>query len=221
MRRDSLNLGAGVFTPGPNRAMPLQHEFKFGDKVQHTGKPEWGSGVVSAAVAAVQDGKPCQRLTVRFERAGIKTLSTAFATLRPAEETPEIARALAESENEILGASGDKRVEEIMTGLPDPATDPFASLAGRMKATLGLFRFSDQAGSLIDWAAAQSGLKDPLSKFNRHQLEEFFRRFEVNRDTHLAKLAAEMRRKEPRELPVLVKDAPPAAQRVLRRESAR
>jgi len=201
--------------------MPLQHEFKFGDKVLHTAKPEWGTGVVTAAVAATQDGKPCQRLTIRFDRAGIKTLSTAFATLRPAEDAPEIARALAESENDILGAAGEKRVEEIMTGLPEPATDPFASLPGRLKATLSLFRFSDQAGSLIDWAAAQSGLKDPLSRFNRHELEQFFRRFEVNRDSHLAKLASEIRRKHPNELPVLIKDAPPAAQRVLRRESAR
>jgi hypothetical protein len=201
--------------------MPLQHEFKFGDKVVHTGKPEWGSGVVSAAVSAVQDGKPCQRLTIRFERAGIKTLSTAFATLRSADDQPEITRALAGAENDILGPSSKERVEEIMTGLPEPATDPFASLASRIRATLGLFRFSDQPGSLIDWAAAQSGLKDPLSRFNRHELEQFFRRFETNRDNNLAKLASEIRRKQPGELPVLVKDAPPAAQRVLRRENAR
>jgi hypothetical protein len=205
----------------PVASIALQHQFKFGDKVVHTGKPEWGSGVVSAAVGAVQDGKPCQRLTIRFDRAGIKTLSTAFATLRPAEEAPEISKALAETESDILGPSGKERVEEIMTGLPEPATDPFASLAARIKATLNLYRFSDQAGSLIDWAAAQCGLKDPLSRFNRHELEQFFRRFEVNRDAHLAKLAAEIRRKQPADLPALVRDAPPAAQKVLRRESAR
>lgn len=201
--------------------MPLQHEYKFGDRVVHTGKPEWGSGVVSAAVAQVQDGKACQRLTIRFERAGVKTLSTAFATLRPADEAPEITRALAETENDMLGPSGEKRVEEIMTGLPEPATDPFASFASRFRATLGLFRFSDDPGSLIDWAAAQSGLKDPLSRFNRHELEQFFQRFRMNRDNHLAKLASDIRRKQPGDLPALTRDAPPAAQRVLRRENAR
>ncbi|MGP1310316.1 MAG: DUF3553 domain-containing protein [Phycisphaerales bacterium] len=199
----------------------MQHEYKFGDKVVHTGKPEWGSGVVSAAVAQVQDGKACQRLTIRFERAGIKTLSTAFATLKPADQAPEITRALAETENDILGPSSKERVEEIMSGLPEPATDPFASLASRFRATLNLYRFSDDAGSLVDWAAAQSGLKDPLSRFNRHELEQFFRRFQINRDNHLAKLASEIKRKQPGDLPVLTKEAPPGAQKVLRRESAR
>src|SRR5690606_31174171 len=141
------------FAPGPPRAMPLQHECKFGDKVLHTAKPEWGTGGVTAAVAATQDGKPCQRLPIRFDRAGTKTLSTAFATLRPAEDAPEMAPSRAESKTAILGAAGEKPVEETVAGLPEPATEPFARLPARLKAALSLLRFSDQAGSLIDWAA--------------------------------------------------------------------
>lgn len=208
----------------------MHQQFKFGDRVLHTGKPEWGSGVVTGAEAAMQDGKACQRLTIRFERAGIKTLSTAFATLKSADDAPEIDRVFAAggsangsgaNADDPLAGYNDKRIEEIMSGLPEPATDPFASFASRLKATLGLYRFSDQAGSLIDWAAAQSGLKDPLSRFNRHQLEQYFKRFEIARDQHLAKLASEIRRKDPAVLAAGSKDAPPAAQRVLRRESAR
>lgn len=50
--------------------------------------PEWGPGTVTRVQAAAHEGKPCQRLTIRFERAGLKTLSTAFAVLVPADERP-------------------------------------------------------------------------------------------------------------------------------------
>jgi hypothetical protein len=50
--------------------------------VVHAGKPEWGVGVVSSAQNVTQDGKPSQRLTIRFERAGLKTVSTAVASIR-------------------------------------------------------------------------------------------------------------------------------------------
>ena len=64
--------------------------------------------------------------------------------------------------------------DEVMARLPEAATDPFSGLEARLKATLGLYRFTDQGGSLLDWAAAQSGLKDPLSEFSRHDLERHF-----------------------------------------------
>jgi hypothetical protein len=60
-----------------------------GDRVIHTGKPEWGVGAIEIASAAVENGAPCQRLRVRFDRVGSKTLSTAFATLKAADGPPE------------------------------------------------------------------------------------------------------------------------------------
>ena len=66
--------------------------FEIGDRVLHASKPEWGVGHIARASAETHEGRPVQRLTVRFERAGVKTLSTAHAVLRPApSESPSIA----------------------------------------------------------------------------------------------------------------------------------
>ncbi len=201
--------------------MSTQHDFKFGDRIVHTDKPEWGSGVVSAAVPAIQDGKRCQRLTVRFERAGIKTLSTAFAHLRPADQEPAIEQAIVTSNSDWLSDVGSKRVQEIMTSLPEAANDPFASLESRLKATLALFRFSPSGGALIDWAAAQCGLKDPLSRFSRHELEEYYRRYEFARAEHLRKLLSEAHRAEPKIAPALLAGANDAARAAVRKSDYR
>lgn len=197
------------------------HPFQFGDRVRHADKPEWGDGVVTEAVPGIQDGKPCQRVTVRFERAGVKTLSTAYARLRPAADDPVIQEALHLASTDWLGEVGMKGAKEVMGRLPEEVTDPFASLESRLKATLGLFRFSAVGGPLIDWAAAQSGLKDPLSKFNRHELEEHYKRFEAARDQHLRKLLAEAQRADPGMISRLVAQAPPAARNAVRRADVR
>ncbi len=196
-------------------------QYHFGDRLFHADRPEWGEGTVTAAVAGVQDGKACQRLTVRFERAGIKTLSTAHAQLRKADEQPVIAGALAKASTDWLSDLGAKEVQEVMTRLPEPATDPFASLGVRLKATLSLYRFGRVGGGLIDWAAAQSGLKDPLAKFNRHELEAFYKRFESNLDQHLKRLLFEAHKKEPGLLQVAMVDAPQPARDAVRRLDGR
>lgn len=67
--------------------------FAKGESVFHAGKPEWGPGDVISAEGHAHEGKPCQRLTIRFARAGLKTISTAFADLRPASEAPLAAMA--------------------------------------------------------------------------------------------------------------------------------
>lgn len=197
--------------------MSAEHELKFGDRVIHADKPEWGSGVVSAAVPAIQDGKRCQRVTVRFERAGVKTLSTAFAHLRPADESPEIEQAIVTSNTGWLSDVGTKQVQEIMTRLPEAANDPFASMAARLKATLNLYRFSSTGGALMDWAAAQSGLKDPLSRFSRHELEEFFKRWEFTRAEHAKRLMGEAQRSDPKLVHEALAAAPEPARQALRR----
>lgn len=197
-------------------------QFAFGDRIIHTGRPEWGEGVVTAAQPATQDGKPCQRVTVRFDRVGIKTLSTALAPLQRKDATHEIHAALANArEGEWLSEVGSKQVQEIMTRLPERAVDPFASLESRLKATLELFRFAPTGGALIDWAAAQTGLKDPLARFNRHDLEEFFTRFAIARDQHLKRLLAEGKKQDPQMVARVTSAAPREAQLVVRRLDAR
>lgn len=201
----------------------MVREWSFGDRVVHAKRPEWGSGVVTAAQKIVHEGTPCQRLTIRFDRAGVKTLSTAVAELIPASEAPSLSPVNGHgSGGTDLDAVWRDRLaggspEEVMARLPEAATDPFSSLEARLKATLALYRFTDQGGSLLDWAAAQSGLKDPLSEFSRHDLERLFQRFAFARDEHLKKLVQEMRKKDPTALQVVLRTAPPTANQALRR----
>jgi hypothetical protein len=212
--------------------------WNVGDRVVHTGKPEWGSGVINSATRTTQDGKPCQMLNVRFDRAGLKTISTAFANLIPADDVsamsfaPEIASTPAATNGttshaakakeddfaaRLMGAAGAADIRAQMAKLPDPATDPFSTPLDRLKATLNLYRFQPTGGSLLDWAAMQSGLSDPLSRFNRHELEKFFESFVISRDGHLRKTLAEARKADPNGAGALVKQAPAAAQQALRR----
>lgn len=198
----------------------MVREWSFGDRVVHAKRPEWGAGVVTAAQKIVHEGTPCQRLTIRFDRAGVKTLSTAVAELVSAADGPVLAppaQSEADADAGWLSRLSGKSPEEMMSRLPEAATDPFSSLEARLKATLALYRFTDQGGSLLDWAAAQSGLKDPLSEFSRHDLERLFQRFAFVRDEHLKKLVQEMRKKDPTVLQVVLRAAPPTASQALRR----
>jgi len=224
-------------------AMSSTKQWASGDKIVHCSKPEWGTGVITAAAGSQHEGKPCQSLTVRFDRAGIKVLSTAFAHLmdaelapslhrapplptpQPSAPTPSIASSRAQGPASILEideasplVARDPR--EIMTRLPEIATDPFTTPAARLKATLAIYRFTPTGSSLLDWAAVQSGLADPMSRFNRHELERFFEAFAVVRDNHLKKLVIEIKRTDPSLLSQTASQAPPAAKLVLRRLDA-
>lgn len=194
----------------------MAHEWSKGDRLIHASKPEWGTGHVLEAAAAVEDGAPCQRLTVRFERAGMKTLSTAFADLSPAPDTPAVGEEMA-SADPLAAALNSAPVGEIMTRLPERVTDPFISYKDRLKATLDLYRFSEGGASLLDWACMQTGLKDPLSRFNRHELEQWFGRFRMEVDQHLRRLVRDIRKQEPETLEAATAAASPAARQALRR----
>lgn len=195
-------------------------EWKFGDRLVHAAKPEWGIGQVSAAEATQQDGKRCQRVTVRFERGGVKTLSTAFADLRPADSAGFPMVAAEEPTDPLALAAETQSINEAMSKIPEAATDPFTSARKRLEATLNLYRFSDTGGALIDWAVMQSGMKDPLSRFSRHDLERLFARYQISVDNHLRKLVREMRRSEPETVTQLIASALPAAKAALRRVDA-
>lgn len=195
----------------------LTKQFAFGDKVVHTGRPEWGTGTVSAAAPDTQEGKACQRLTVRFERAGIKTLSTGVAALIPASDAPAMVAAEANPTDPLMGGAGEKTARELMLKLPDACTDPFQPPRVRIESTAKLYRFNEHGGSLIDWAAAQSGLKDPMTRFNRHELEDLFKRWAMVRDEHLKKLVWEMKKQDPVGLSLAVKGATGKAQALMKR----
>jgi hypothetical protein len=240
-----------------------QDKFQIGDRVLHPRKPEWGVGTVASAAGAVHEGSPCQRLSIRFDRAGLKTITTAFVNLRRAskadsvitESKPATASGPASGSASGGGFSsgygtgsgygsgygsghgsggGDgsgrdpfgpppshglptepRELRRKMTGIPDDAVDPFQTDAARLRAVLGLYRFEPTPGSLIDWAAAQSGLSDPLSHFSRHELEEYFGDFRRNLDKALAKAVADAARVPADELRTIAQNAPPLGQRAL------
>lgn len=192
-------------------------EWKLGDRVYHAGRPEWGAGEIRGAEAAKENGKAVQRLTVRFSRAGVKTLSTAYADLRPADEMPDLD---ADAPPEILAPTHVTVSLDKMISLPEGATDPFKSKRSRLEHTLGLYRFTGSGASLVDWAAMQSGLPDPLSRFNRHELEQFFERFRQTLEVHARRLVADLRKEDPLAMAELARSAPAPAQQALKRLTA-
>ncbi len=193
--------------------------WKSGDWVMHSGRPEWGSGQVSTAETLVQNGQKCQRLVVRFDRAGTKTLSTAYADLRASVAGGKASYAETKpAEDEPLTAAFDlAQVVKALSGVPEAATDPFVSLPKRVETTLNLYRFTGTGSSLLDWAAMQTGLKDPLSAFNRHELEQHFQTFRTNVEVHLRKVWRDLRRADPAAASKLEAAAPPDARYALRR----
>ncbi len=188
-----------------------------GDRVRHAGRPEWGLGKVQSAEAAVLDGKHCQRVVVAFERVGTRTLSTAFADLRSAEDAVPVSNDRPDASDPLAMRMDQLPAEQRLVAVPEDAIDPFTSARARLTATLALYRFTDLGGSLLDWAAMQTGMKDPLARFNRHELEQHFKRFQINLDAHLKKLVRDLKRQEPGLVQELTLTASPAARQALRR----
>ncbi len=172
--------------------------WSFGDRVRHRANPEWGIGVVTAVKPTTVRGAPCFTLQVRFPNAGIKSLNSSVAPLDRVEETAGVTgegeaaavleEAAATEGDDLLGPMAQRRVDALMADLPETCQDPFRSLAARVKATLELYRFDATGGRLINWAVAQTGLNDPMTRFNRQELETHFRKWAQARDQHLARL---------------------------------
>ena len=182
----------------------MKSDWKRGDWVSHGGRPEWGSGQVVSAEGITQDGRKCQRLSVRFDRAGLKTLSTAFADLRPS--TPNAPQSVLSEAKPFDPATLHEpdppradleELRKALTTLPEECTDPFLSLGRRYENTLALSRFTGHGGSLLDWASTRTGMRDPLSCFSRHELEAFYAQFRMAAEAHLRKLSPEIRKKDP------------------------
>ncbi|MBY0308614.1 MAG: DUF3553 domain-containing protein [Phycisphaerales bacterium] len=195
----------------------LLKQWAFGDRVVHAGRPEWGVGIVAGVVAERHEGRACQKLTIRFDHAGIKTISTAHADLRPESELPMLGAVDPNPENDPLKAPAGPSSKEIMLRLPEAATDPFSTARTRVLASVAMYRFGDHPGALLDWAVAQSGLKDPMTRFNRHELEEFFRRWVQVRDEHFREMCFHLKRTDPALLAEALKVAPPRAANMIRK----
>jgi hypothetical protein len=198
--------------------------FKIGEKVRHAKRPEWGVGSIAKIEVITRDGRPDRRIWIRFPGVGEKTVLASMAELEHTDGgdvlpgAPTLADLHAQADSGWLGEISKRKPEDLMSRLPDTATDPFVPLRRRLEFVLGLYRF-DAHGKLIEWAIAQSGLNDPMSRFSRHDLEAFFQRWKFALDAQLGKLLQEARR-EPGTLEAASKGAPPAAQAAVRRISA-
>lgn len=195
----------------------------FGDRVRHPKRPEWGIGSVVRAEDVAVDGEATQRLSVRFPNAGLKTLTAAHAALEVVEEPTELTGEAAHESvaawkkvehSEWLAPVAEKKIEEAMLSIPVEARDPFRSLRERLIFALNLYRFERNGAPLLDWAVAQSGLDDPLSRFTRQELEVLFDRWADTRDEHVGSL---LRQADSGLLRQLADDAPPTARGLIKR----
>jgi hypothetical protein len=206
--------------------MMSDKNFAFGDRVRHNKRPEWGIGTVTKIEdAPVLNGSRPQRLSIRFPNAGIKTLISNQAEL---EKVNGLTSPYSENgsngveawskvgESDWLSGVAERKVKESMIALPPDVRDPFNSMQKRLTIMLDLYRFNRSGRGLMDWAVAQSGLDDPLSKFTRQDLEQFFDRWVCERDNYLAKLLQEART-EQAAVSAAMRNAPPAGQDAMRR----
>ena len=195
----------------------------FGDRVTHKLHPEWGSGAVIKVENAIVGGKPAPRVTVRFSNAGLKVFAGNSLPLTPMEgehtvpgdrflERPAIAE-VEDLERSGLTQAVDKKLLEIMLAIPMACRDKFNTPEHRLRRTLELYKFDMSGRGLMEWAIVQTGMDDPLTRFNRGQLEEYFKRWVRDRDSHLANILSEMR-DDPTTTKRLMQEAPNAALRV-------
>jgi hypothetical protein len=198
----------------------MDQVYSAGDKVRHGEKPEWGVGVVEQSQVVPYAGGRAQRVVVRFPNHGRVTLNTAVARL-VAEHAMAGAGAGAATggggAGGWLGRLEGRSPSESLRTLPDAVSDPLRSAESRLTVALDLYRFTTEPRSLLDWAVAQTGLSDPLSTFNRHELEEGFKQFAQMRDAKLIELARELKRSGRADLLEPRRYDKPHAQQALRR----
>lgn len=196
--------------------------------MRHPERPEWGVGSVTRTEICTISGNRDLRVWVRFPNAGEKVLLASIAKLEVIGEVrgleaiyarPTITQVEGANADGWLAKIGERNATELMTSIAPEATDPFASGPVRLERTLRLYRFEGSGGSLIDWAVAQSGLSDPMTRFNRQELEQLHKRWLFNLDAHLAKLLQELRYVEGA-VDHAVRGASPAARRAVDRARA-
>ncbi len=172
--------------------------YKTGDHIRHAKRPEWGKGVVEKVELIDVEGRPAQRLIVKFEHQPRATLNTAYAQILPAGDYAFAAPAAEAAPEKPVGwltALENSRVPvEALGDLPPACLDPLVSSGRRLEATLDLYRYEGHGRGLIEWAIAQTGLVDPFTKYSRNDLELAYQGFENRRDAHLRTFLGAMKK---------------------------
>lgn len=160
-----------------------------GEVVRNASRPEWGDGRILRVQEVRQAGTVTHRVSVQFAIAGHKTLLVPPAQLvRPTAERERTAG--------WLDQLGGRTPDDALCKLPEQATDVLGTLRDRLAAVLPLYAHSGTGAELVTWARRQTGVADPLSHWNRDELETAFVAFGNERDAHLRGLAAQLRMKE-------------------------
>lgn len=183
----------------------------------------------------MHEGKPCQRLTIRFARAGLKTISTAFAELKPAEDSMsrQLIHASREVERQAAREDGSsasdgpatpldksmrrRSAEESLLKVPEDAIDPFRTPVQRLESMLKIYKWMDSPAGVLEWATSQTGLGDPMSMFNRHELEQQLDKFRIAVDNQMKKLLPVARKADAAGVQRVLLTAGPSAKAALRR----
>ncbi len=214
------------FTPhkGAMVALKTMTTIEFGDRVTHPRFPEWGSGAVIKVEIAPINGEPSTRVTVRFAHAGLKkfigdaipldVMASSHAMPGDREGKKPAIAAVEELERSGLTQAVEQKLEEIMFAIPLACRDPFNTAEHRMRRTLELYKYDLSGKGLMEWAMVQTGMDDPLTRFNRTQLEDYFKQFSFLLKQHLAKLVQEMH-EDKETLDRLLDEAPVGARRAI------
>ncbi len=203
----------------------IEMTYKKGDRVRHPSRPEWGEGSITKIEVVTRDRATDLRVWVRFSSIGEKTFLASAAALeiiddqghsssvhaRPTLHSLQVAEG-----GGWLGSMTKRTPEELMTTLPGEASDPFLPLRKRAEFLLKLYRFDGSPARLVEWSVAQSGVDDPLSRFNRQELEQLYKRWIFNLEAQTKRLMTELRR-DGITIESLLPTAPPLAQRTIPR----
>lgn len=181
-------------------------EVKKGDRVRLSTRPEWGHGEVLSVIATILDGQPTRKVRIRFARAGVREVI----------DSP----ALSQDEDGPVDLNPQSLIAS-MAAVPQSLRDPLRSLADRFQETGAMFRFNGRGGSLIDWAAMQTGLVDPLSELPRHEIENAYVQFRRALEEHLRLLGKQLKHENEAEFRQIALRMPHEAQDVLRGRNVR
>jgi hypothetical protein len=195
----------------------IEATYKKGDRVRHPSRPEWGIGVVSKIEVVTRGSSTDLRVWVRFPSIGEKTLLASAAALEILHSRPSVTDFDVAKGGGWLGSISKQTANDLMTTLPGEATDPFAHPKRRLEVTIKLYRFDGTPARLVEWSIAQSGLDDPMARFNRQELEQLYKKWMLNLDAHLLKLLGEFRR-EKAVVDQSLLNAPPLAVKAVRRQ---
>ena len=108
----------------------------------------------------------------------------------------------------------NEKLEEIMFAIPMACRDPFNTLEHRMRRTLDLYKYDTSGKGLMHWAMAQTGMDDPLTRFNRTELEVYFKQYSFLLKKHLLKLLREFQ-DDKTTLKQIIDEAPSGARQVV------